>query len=89
MMIELVFCLFIILFTKEFILVNQELIIYIVFLSLTILAIIKFSFLDQKFEEWKESIKTKLKEGFASKFQKMKHNQVKSFFDSSFGLTNN
>lgn len=88
-MLELVFCLMIILLTKEFILVNQELIIYIVFLSLTILAIIKFSFLDPYFKEMREFIKNKLKEVFASSLQKMKNNQVKSFFNSIFGLTNN
>ncbi len=52
--------LLIILFTKEFILINQELIIYITFLSITLICIQSFSFLRKTFENVQNDIKNNL-----------------------------
>ena len=47
-------------FTKEYILINQELIIYITFLTITFVAIQSFSFLKNSFEEVRKELKTNL-----------------------------
>lgn len=47
-------------FTKEFILINDELIIYITFLTITFLAIQSFSFLRKTFEDIQADIKNNL-----------------------------
>ena len=59
-MIFFFFSLIIILFTKEFILINQELIIYITFLTITLLAIQTFSFLKKSFIDIQNEIKNNL-----------------------------
>lgn len=52
--------LLIILFTKEFLLINQELIIISTFLSITLLCIQSFSFLRKTFEDAQNDIKNNL-----------------------------